>query len=152
MNIKNISEKIIRYISKEKKLSSKQVLLYCYTLQMLLELVLSTTITLVLAACCNKMQITIYFLLFFAFLRIYAGGIHLKKFWQCCILSNLVIFIGVFIVDNMKLNYVWTIFFSIILNLTAIAYALLKGSNSEKKFFLKKIIRNELIMTIISVI
>ena len=53
MNIKNISEKIIRYISKEKKLSSKQVLLYCYTLQMLLELVLSTTITLVLAACCN---------------------------------------------------------------------------------------------------
>ena len=45
MNIKNISEKIIRYISKEKKLSSKQVLLYCYTLQMLLELVLSTTIT-----------------------------------------------------------------------------------------------------------
>jgi len=152
MNIKNISEKIIRYISKEKKLSSKQVLLYCYTLQMLLELVLSTTITLVLAACCNKMQITIYFLLFFAFLRIYAGGIHLKKYWQCCILSNLVIFIGVFIVDNMKLNYVWTIFFSIILNLTAIAYALLKGSNSEKKFFLKKIIRNELIMTIISVI
>lgn len=63
----------------------------------------------------------------------------MKKFWQCCILSNLVIFIGVFIVDNMKLNYVWTIFFSIILNLTAIAYALLKGSNSEKKFFLKKL-------------
>ena len=76
----------------------------------------------------------------------------MKKFWQCCILSNLVIFIGVFIVDNMKLNYVWTIFLSMLLNLIAIKYALLKGSNSEKRFFLKKIIRNELIMTMIIVI
>lgn len=149
MNLKSISQKIVRYISKAKELSSKEVIVYCYTIQMLLELIISTMITLVLGIYWNNIQSVIPFLIFFAFQRIYAGGIHLKKFWQCCILSNLVIFGGVFIAENINLNYFWIIIFTIVLNLTILKCTLLKGDNYEKKYFFNKTVRNDLIIAII---
>lgn len=152
MNIKSISEKIVRYIAETKELSSKETIVYCYAIQMLLELIFCTIITLALGIYWNKIQIVILFLIFFAFQRIYAGGIHLKKFWQCCILSNVVIFLGVFIAENIALNYFGTIFCAAILNLIIFKYTLQKGNNREKKYYFNKLVRNDLIVLIIVII
>ena len=71
---------------------------------MILESIISTSITLLFAIIFDKMIETLFFLIFFIMLRIYVGGLHLNKFWQCCLLSNLVIFFGVFIAEKTELN------------------------------------------------
>lgn len=140
MNLENISKRIIDFIFDTEEVSTKKTCVYYYVLQMILESIISTSITLLFAIIFDKMIETLFFLIFFIMLRIYVGGLHLNKFWQCCLLSNLVIFFGVFIAEKTELN-LYVIGFTIFLIMMLFNYVKKTCDYKERQFFLKRLKR-----------
>lgn len=86
-----LKEKIVSSMLKNQVIEPNEFDVYCFGVQLLLEMIVSFVIFLIIAAFFNSILETIIFIVSFAFLRQYAGGYHASKFIYCLAISCLII-------------------------------------------------------------
>lgn len=112
-------DKIVNYILKRQisngimKEDESGVYQYGYTL--FFEKLINIIIVIIICLFTKKWLEIWSFLLFMIPLRSFAGGWHAKKFWQCTLISNLIIIFMIFIIPYINIrNYVIFLFIEII--------------------------------------
>ena len=95
--MERVANRIIDFIFEvdEKKLDYE----VCrFGILMILEVVINTIIALLISLKIGMFIYGVVFLLIFSFLRAFAGGIHLQKFWCCTLLSSIIFSLALLIV------------------------------------------------------
>lgn len=118
--------------------------IYEYGLQTAAETVLSFVISILIALSMNMLIDGLFFFLIFIPLRTYAGGLHLKRYWSCLLLSCITFFGTLFFIKYWYVPILISLIFSCIL--LGIIWLLYPVENinrpvdaDEKTFFQKKI-------------
>lgn len=154
--MKKISIKLSCYLINKEIIDKNSFSLYQYGIQNLLEVLLSTIMSIIIALCFNLMIESILFFLVFIPLRSYAGGYHCDKYINCLLCSCLTLGGILFIVKNiiLPINY------SVVLFIISL-YGIKKQGiimdvnrtldNQEVKYFSKKLRLTLSIFTLIEI-
>lgn len=102
--MEKIAHRIADILVREKVVSASMVEIYQYGLLRMLEMGGVIIVAVMLCLCMNMVVEGIVFFIFFSSLRSYLGGIHLKKYWHCFLLSCLVFTLVLVFVKYMLLR------------------------------------------------
>lgn len=85
--MEKIAEKLAKLLIRENVISDSMLEIYQYGLVRMLEIGVAVLTGFVMCLTMGMLKEGIIFFIFFVPLRSYLGGIHLKKYWQCYIVS-----------------------------------------------------------------
>lgn len=105
----------------------------------------------IIASVLGLLKETIAFVSAFSMLRIQAGGVHLKSFWQCFIVTNIITFSCILLVITLPINHT-IIYQNIILTVSIIlvlAFAPVDTENKRLNELEKKLYKRRSICIII---
>lgn len=85
--MESLSKKLTTYILKRGVISQKNYEIYLYGFQIFLELILNMLCSIIIALLLDMKIECFLFFLFFIPLRSYNGGIHMKRYLSCLIMS-----------------------------------------------------------------
>lgn len=86
--ISYVANKIIKCFEKEKIIKMNDVDIYFYGLELLISELISTSVLLSIAMCTKCVLETVFYLVVFTILRIYAGGYHASSYYRCIFIFN----------------------------------------------------------------
>lgn len=87
--MEKIAEKLAKLLVRENVISDSMLEIYQYGLVRMLEIGVAVLTGFLMCLTMGMLKEGIIFFIFFVPLRSYLGGIHLKKYWQCYIMSCL---------------------------------------------------------------
>lgn len=131
-----------KYINKQiiiGTIQKDEINIYKYGYILLLEGLLNILISFILALVLGALKTVLMFSAFFVPLRIFSGGYHAKKTWQCVLISNLVIVIAIFLNKWMLLHHLsMTVY--LIINISAMAgiFLISPMESNNKKISVKE--------------
>ena len=129
--MEKIAHRIADILVREKIISGSMFEIYQYGLLRMLEMGGVIITAILLCLCMNMVVEGIVFFIFFSSLRSYLGGIHLKKYWHCFLLSCLVFALVLVSVKYMLLRefVMWMILIFCLILIGLEAYAERKRQN-----------------------
>lgn len=124
---------------------------------MAMEVVINTLIALFISLKLGMFIYGLAFLLIFSFLRAFAGGIHLKKFWCCTLLSSIMFSLALLVVKYIRISLYILAIIGVILSIIMILIGPVDNINrriseAERKLCYKRLIGTIIILLAISVI
>lgn len=107
-----------------------------------------------------KLEMFIYgliFLVIFSLLRAFTGGIHLKRFWCCTLLSSFIFFLALIIVKYVRISFYILLPTSVILSIVMAIIGPVDSINrriseNERKLFYKRLLSTIVLLWMISCI
>ncbi|MBM7615500.1 accessory gene regulator ArgB-like protein [Alkaliphilus hydrothermalis] len=103
--IEKISKRLTIRLIDEGVVSLDEFEIYHYGMQLLLATLMEGFGLLILGILTGKVIETVLFVLMFGLLRIFAGGIHAGSYLKCFIVTAIVVFIGVQVVEILQYNF-----------------------------------------------
>lgn len=99
--INKIVEALISKQSQNEIITEEDEQIYRYGYILLCEVVLNLAITLVIGIIFSKIKEILFFLCVYIPLRSFCGGWHANKIWKCTIISNAILLLQVYCIENM---------------------------------------------------
>lgn len=103
--INKIVEALISKQSQNEIITDEDEQIYRYGYILLCEVVLNLAITLVIGIIFSKIKEILFFLCVYIPLRSFCGGWHANKIWKCTIISNAILLLQVYCIENM-INFI----------------------------------------------
>lgn len=102
--MEKIANRIAKLLVREKLISKSMMEVYQYGLIRMLELGGAVLTSLLICLAMGRLKEGIIFFAFFMPLRSYLGGFHLKKYWQCYLMSCFTLFTVLMITEFVSLD------------------------------------------------
>lgn len=147
--MEKIAHRIADILVREKIISGSMFEIYQYGLLRMLEMGGVIITAILLCLCMNMVVEGIVFFIFFSPLRSYLGGIHLKKYWHCFLLSCLVFALVLVSVKYMLLGefVMWMILIFCLILIGLEAYAERKRQNRSSFIWIIGIVQIVVLLT-----
>lgn len=147
--MEKIAHRIADILVREKIISGSMFEIYQYGLLRMLEMGGVIITAILLCLCMNMVVEGIVFFIFFSSLRSYLGGIHLKKYWHCFLLSCLVFALVLVSVKYMLLRefVMWMILIFCLILIGLEAYAERKRQNRSSFIWIIGIVQIVVLLT-----
>lgn len=94
--ISSVAKKISRVLVKKEIIPEEEEGLYCYGIENGIVVAVNILTSVLVGAVTGRLDVIIIFLLFYATLRSYSGGIHCRNRLACYLCSTLVLFLPVY--------------------------------------------------------
>lgn len=99
--IQIIVDALVNKQSQSHQMTDEDEKLYRYGYILLCEVALNITIALVIGIVFSKIKIIMFFLCMYIPLRSFCGGWHADKIWKCTVISNVILILQVFCLENL---------------------------------------------------
>ena len=99
--IQIIVDALVNKQSQSHQMTDEDEKLYRYGYILLCEVALNITIALVIGIVFSKVKIIMFFLCMYIPLRSFCGGWHADKIWKCTVISNVILILQVFCLQNL---------------------------------------------------
>lgn len=116
---------------------------------MLMEVVINTLIALTISLKLGMFIYGVVFLMIFSFLRAFAGGIHLQKFWCCTLLSSIIFSLALLVVKYVKISFYIPAIICLLFSIIMILIGPVDNINRRISEFERKLFRKRLINTLV---
>lgn len=103
--MEHVTSRIVNRMISAELISESEADYYNYGVQILIEKLVSYSVTFGLAVLIHHFWEILLFIVSFSALRKYTGGIHCKRFKTCMLVSTIVSISGVIVFNLAKLNY-----------------------------------------------
>lgn len=103
--INKIVEKLVNKQFQSEIISEEDKQIYKYGYILLCEVVLNLAIAVVIGIIFSKIKEIMFFLCVYIPLRSFCGGWHANKIWKCTIISNIILLLEVYCIENI-INFV----------------------------------------------
>lgn len=90
-----LSVKFVEYIKGEEQYSVEKNTVITYGIELIFNSLLKTIIYLCIGALCGKLTETLVVIFIFGFVRVFAGGVHMKEDTGCFVMTGILIGLGV---------------------------------------------------------
>lgn len=108
------SDKITEWLYQKELIDRSHADVYRYGIQQLLTLILNIVSFFIIGIIFHVILPTILFLLFYAILRIYAGGYHAKTPIRCYLFSNVIVILFAIIFQHLPMTHIGCSIFTLI--------------------------------------
>lgn len=136
---------IVKKMKRNNVIDEDNMELYIFGIEILLITIIKYLGLFIIALLLGVVKEAITFIIAFSMLRIQAGGVHLKSFWQCFAITNIITFSCIFLVKALPINH--TMIYQMIMLVISIILVLVFApvdtenkplSELEKKLYKKR--------------
>lgn len=113
---------LVKKMKNNKVIDENDMDLYVFGVEIFLITLIKALGIFIIASLLGLLKEAIAFISAFSTLRMQAGGVHLKSFWQCFIVTNIIIFSCIFLTKILPINH--TLIYQIIILVISIILVL----------------------------
>ena len=144
--VQKIVDALVKKQSQNYAMTDEDEKIYKYGYTLLCEVFLNSVIALAIGIAFSKIKEVIFFLAMYIPLRSFCGGWHADKIWKCTVISNVILLLQVYGIENIKMYLTMSgmlliFFFNMvcIYFISPVDTEMKKISQDDKKIYKRKI-------------
>ncbi len=149
--INQIACYIVKKMRDNNTIDEENMDMHIFGLEILLITIIKYLGLFIMALLLGVIKEAIAFIIAFSMLRIQAGGVHLKSFWQCFIITNIITFSCIFLSKALPINHtpLYSVVMLIISAILVLVFAPVDTENKRLSELEKKLYKRRSIYVII---